>query len=89
MYNHYRGRWIAPQRWVRYDGAPEDLLLAVAVAAVLWPAVDGFARPLIAALVGVSVGYALIRKRLVRIRGWIIPRVPDRIRVWIGWDEGS
>lgn len=90
VYDHYRGRWIAPRRWVRYDGAPEDLLLAVAVAAALWPAVDGPARSLIAALVGISAGYVAMRKRLVRAREWIVPRLPDPIRAW--WfgrdDEG-
>jgi hypothetical protein len=28
VYDHYRGRWLRPRRWVRYDGAPEDVALA-------------------------------------------------------------
>lgn len=32
VYDHYSGGWIAPRRWVRYDGAPEDLALIVLVA---------------------------------------------------------
>src|SRR6056297_545185 len=28
VYDHFRGRWIRPRRWVRYDGAPEDLAFA-------------------------------------------------------------
>lgn len=28
VYDHVRGRWIRPRRLVRYDGAPEDALLA-------------------------------------------------------------
>lgn len=88
VYDHYRGRWIAPRRWVRYDGAPEDLLLAVAVAAVLWPAVEDSMRALIAALVGVSAVYTAMRKRLVRVRERIVPWLPDPVRTWwIGRDE--
>lgn len=90
VYNHYRGRWIAPRWWVRYDGAPEDLLLAVAVATVLWPAVDEPMRWLIAVLIGISVVYAVMRKRLVRVRERLVPWVPDPIRVWwFGRDERS
>ena len=28
VYDHYHGRWLRPRRWVRYDGAPEDVVLA-------------------------------------------------------------
>ncbi|PSQ12849.1 hypothetical protein BRC99_04780 [Halobacteriales archaeon QS_7_69_60] len=32
VYNHVGGYWVRPRRWVRYAGAPEDLLLAAGAA---------------------------------------------------------
>lgn len=82
VYDHHRRRWIAPKQWVRYDGAPEDLLLAVVLAAVLWPAAGEWesARTLIVGLVGISAVYATVRKQLVRVRERIVPRLPEPIR---------
>ena len=42
VYDHARGEWREPKRWVRYDGSPRDLLLLTAVAVPLfltvgWP----------------------------------------------------
>ena len=80
VYDHYRRRWIAPKRGVRYDGAPEDLLLAVAAAVPLLVVLDGPLYELVVALVAVSAGYALVRKRLVGITTWVVPRLPAAIR---------
>lgn len=80
VYDHYRRRWIAPKRGVRYDGAPEDLLLAVAAAVPLLLVLEGPLYELVVALVAVSTGYALVRKRLVGITIWIVPRLPATIR---------
>lgn len=76
VYDHVRGRWRAPKRWVRYDGAPEDVLfmmvLGVPAAAVLdspfrWVAV-------IALLIGAT--YGLLRRRLAAIAPAVFERVP-------------
>jgi hypothetical protein len=69
VYDHLRGRWVRPRYLVRYDGAPEDVLLT-ALAAV--PAVLSFTDPLRWLAVGcvvLAVAYASVRRR-----------VPD----WIG-----
>lgn len=69
VYDHLRGRWIRPRYIIRYDGAPEDVLLT-ALAAV--PAVllfGGALRWLAVACVVLAVAYATVRRR-----------VPD----WIG-----
>ena len=66
VYNHWLGRWHEPKRWVRYAGAPEDLLLAVVCGAVALraaatpPVVD---RLLLGTLV-FSAAFTLLRKRL-------------------------
>lgn len=64
VYLHAGHRWLAPKRWVRYDGAPEDLLLTVVLS------VPGllFFGPTVrrVTLVGivVAVVYTVVRKRL-------------------------
>ncbi|WP_126662289.1 metal-dependent hydrolase [Haloterrigena salifodinae] len=65
VYDHVRGRWLRPRRWIRYDGAPEDAALATILAI---PALAVFDGPItVIVLVGVvlSIVYALLRRRLV------------------------
>jgi hypothetical protein len=82
VYNHFDGRWIRPRRWIRYDGAPEDLLAAAvfAVPGVL------YAEPLqqaVLALLGVSTGYVLVRKRLVDLGESLADRLPARVAAFV------
>lgn len=66
VYNHLLGRWHEPKRWVRYAGAPEDLLLAVVCGAVAIRAAatsPSFDRLLLGTVV-VSAAFTLIRKRI-------------------------
>lgn len=79
VYSHYHGRWIAPRRWVRYDGAPEDLALAAALAAPGLVVFDGTIRTLLVALLTVSVGYVAVRKFLVAIAEWLVKRTPEAV----------
>lgn len=67
VYDHFAGRWYAPRRWVRYDGAPEDLAIAVVVALpVAYVAPLVFLYAVAAALV-VSAAYTVFRKRVVPV----------------------
>jgi hypothetical protein len=66
VYDHLRRRWLRARYVVRYDGAPEDLALAVAAAVPVALAFDGPPRWLAAAAVAVAVPYAALRKRLPR-----------------------
>lgn len=64
VYCHLRNRWVAPRRWVRYDGAPEDLLLAAVFALPGVVLYDGPIRTVtVLGLVAATV-YALVRKRI-------------------------
>ena len=65
LYDHLRGRWRPPRRWIRYDGAPEDFMLALALGLPSFAALDGPARLAVAALVVVSGLYAMFRRPLV------------------------
>ena len=79
VYDHFHGRWIRPRRWIRYDGAPEDLLLAAALAA---PGVgyDPRSQAVVLALLAVSVVYATLRKRLVDVGERLADRLPPGVR---------
>jgi len=80
VYDHLRGRWIAPRRWVRYDGAPEDLLLSVGLAVPLWLHVDGPFRRVVAAALVVAVVYAVTRRALPRVARTLVTEVlPGRV----------
>lgn len=67
VYDHVRRRWIAPRRWVRYDGAPEDLLLSVTLAVPLWFTLEGILRWVVVASLTVAVVYTAVRRLLPRI----------------------
>ncbi|WP_332899317.1 metal-dependent hydrolase [Haladaptatus sp. CMSO5] len=78
VYNHFHGVWLVPRRWVRYDGAPEDLLLAgVMGLPALW-LYDGVIDHVILGALVVSIGYALVRKQMVYLAERLIPQVPDQ-----------
>ena len=77
VYDHYREQWIAPRRWVRYDGAPEDLLLAVVLGCAGVLVTPPVADVYIAGAVGISVVYALVRKPLVDVTEWVVLWLPE------------
>ena len=83
VYDHYRGRWIRPRRWIRYDGSPEDLLLAIAVAVPALAVYEGSARRVVLALLVVSGIYTLLRKPLVSVAEWLVGRIPEGFRRYV------
>lgn len=64
VYAHVLGRWIAPRRWVRYDGAPEDLALMGCVTLPVIALYDGPIRTVMLVAFGISVVYTAYRKRM-------------------------
>ena len=67
VYDHVRKQWIAPRRWVRYDGAPEDLLLSLSVASPLLFVLDGRFFWVVVGALAVSVGYVVLRRTLATV----------------------
>lgn len=65
VYDHVRRRWIRPRRWIRYDGAPEDAAVAVALAVPALLVFDGWLAAAIVGGIAVSLLYALLRRRLI------------------------
>ena len=80
VYDHHRERWIAPRRWVRYDGAPEDLLLAGVLAAPLVLVAEGPTAWLVGGLLAVAAVYTAVRRRLPTVADAVIARLPERTR---------
>ncbi|WP_160133522.1 metal-dependent hydrolase [Halococcus salsus] len=84
VYDHRRGEWLAPRRWVRYDGAPEDLLLSVVVAAPLLVALDGVFRWTVVSALVVAAAYTVVRRLLPSVATWLVDHslvqaLPDRL----------
>lgn len=64
VYDHRRGTWLRPRRWIRYDGAPEDAALAVVLAAPALAVFEGALATAVLVGVVVSLVYALLRRRV-------------------------
>ena len=83
VYSHYHRQWIPPRRWVRYDGAPEDLALATVMAVPALSTFDGPVALGVVALLLVSAGYVLVRKPMVRFAEWLVARLPTAVQAYI------
>ena len=67
VYDHYRGRWVGPRRWVRYDGAPEDFLLSAALAVPLMVVLGPVLRRVVVSTLAVAAVYAVVRRVLPEV----------------------
>lgn len=80
VYDHVRAQWIAPRRWVRYDGAPEDLALAGVLLVVAYPLHGPTARAAMFALLAVSAAYVVVRRRLAALAPLLAGKLPPTLR---------
>lgn len=80
VYSHYHERWVRPRRWIRYDGAPEDLGLAMFASLPGLLVFDGTVAVGITALLAVSAVYALLRKPMVWFAEQLFARIPGSVR---------
>lgn len=71
VYDHVRGRWIRPRRWVRWAGAPEDLLVAFGASVPALAATTGPSRGALVAVLAVSAVFVGIRRRLAAVTTWL------------------
>lgn len=87
VYDHHRRRWIAPRRWVQYDGSPRDLCLAVALAVPLLVTLDGALRRVVFASLVVAVVYTVVRRVLPRLAVRLVdvlePLVPVSVLAYV------
>ncbi len=83
VYSHFHGRWVPPRRIVAYDGAPSDLLFALAAGIPLLAVTTGPARTLVAGTLLFSTGYVVVRKRLVGIVSVAVRYTPRSLHVLV------
>jgi hypothetical protein len=88
VYDHHNRRWIAPRRWVRYDGSPGDLLLSVALAAPLLVTLDTGIRWLVVGALAVAAVYTAVRRVLPALAVLFVDRVlgpvaPERVLTYV------
>lgn len=76
VYDHVMGRWRAPKRWIRYDGAPEDVLVAGLIGVPLLSVLDGPFRGVVVAALLVGVAYGALRRRLAGLAAVVAASVP-------------
>lgn len=79
VYDHVAGRWHTPKRWVRYDGAPEDVGLSLLVGLSLVAVVPTTFRWLVVAALIVAIGYGLLRRWLAALAPVVADAVPDPV----------
>ena len=84
VYDHYRSQWLAPRRWIRYDGAPEDLLLSFVVAILLLIALDGVFRWVVLLSIIVAAVYTAVRRTLptlavLLVERFLVPILPEQV----------
>lgn len=80
VYDHSRRQWIPPRHWVRYDGAPEDLLLSLTTAVPLLVALDGWLRWIVIASLTVATVYTAVRRFLPIMAEFLfVDLLPDRM----------
>jgi hypothetical protein len=84
VYSHFHGRWLRPRRLVAYDGSPGDLALASVLAVPALLVVDSAPlAALVTVTVAVSLGYAVVRKRLADLAEDVTAVVPAHIAAYV------
>jgi len=83
VYDHVSGEWRAPKRWVRYDGAPEDVGLSLVVGLPLAAVVPSTFRWLVIAALIVAIGYGLLRRWLAALAPMVAAAVPDPVDEYV------
>lgn len=83
VYDHVRGRWRRPRRWVQYDGAPEDVLLTLTLAVPLLLVLERPFSHLAMAAVVAGVGYGVLRRRLPALAPRLVATVPAPVLEYV------
>ena len=79
VFSHYHGGWLTPRRLVRYDGAPEDLLLAGILAVPPFVVFGSPVEEAILAVLALSAVYVALRKPMVWFGEWLVGRLPPAV----------
>lgn len=83
VYDHVRGEWRRPKRWIPYDGSPADLLLLSGVSVPLLVTLESPFRTIVVAALLVGVVYTAVRRRLGDLAPVVFGAVPDRLAAYV------
>ena len=83
VYDHVRGRWRRPKRWIPYDGAPADLALAAVVGLPLLFVFEEYGRALVTLALVVGTAYALLRRRLANLAPLVAGVAPEPVTSYV------
>lgn len=83
VYDHHRGEWRPPRRWISYDGSPRDLALAVVLGVPLLIVPAFPLRWLVVAALVVGATYTLLRKQLADLAEWLVHVLPAIVREYV------
>lgn len=83
VFDHVSGRWHSPKRWIRYDGAPEDVILTVLLGIPLFILIQHPIRWLAAGMILLGLIYGLLRRRLANMAPNVAETMPDSLEAHI------
>jgi len=83
VYDHVRGKWRRPKRWIPYDGSPHDLLLLSTVAVPLLVVLEGSFQLVVGLGLLIGVLYVGLRRRLAAIAPVVFGFVPDSLSQYV------
>lgn len=83
VYDHVRGRWRRPKRWIRYDGSPGDLALLAMLSLPLLVGLEGPFRVVAAAALVVGVTYVVLRRQLATIAPVVFGYTPETLSRYV------
>ena len=83
VYDHARGEWLPPRRFIAYDGSPGDLALAALVGVPLLVVLDGAFAVVAAAALVVATVYVVLRRFLAELAPTVFGRVPPPLSEYV------
>ena len=83
VYDHVRGEWHQPMRWVPYDGSPQDLVLLSTVAIPLLILLETPFRLVVGLALGVGIIYVGLRQWLASIAPVVFGYVPSQLAEFV------
>jgi len=83
VYDHVRGEWRAPKRWIRYDGSPRDALLASGLGLPVLLVLDGPFAVLVAGAIAIGTIYAALRRDLAALAPRVFALAPAPIEPYV------
>ena len=83
VYDHVRGAWVQPRRFISYDGSKGDLAISAGVGIPLFFVLgEPFAYLVIIAL-AIAVVYVLLRRRLAKLAPTVFGYVPEPLDAYV------